>query len=268
MSNEKFTVAVAVNSQETLTNNLYRSPELLAGGNQILIKQNYKSASLAYNSALDEAQNDVVIFVHQDIYFPEGWFADLRTSLSYLEREGRNWGVLGSFGSSRMVHGGVGRVYTTGLGLHGNRIDKPEPVDTLDEIVLVLRKSSGLRFDPDFPHFHLYGTDICMSASLQGMTNYAIPGFCVHNTNQLLTLPPEFYDCYSHIKRKWRKYLPIYASCATISLFEADLYVKRIRELTDKLIGNKRLAKRRVDDPRVVLENCGEQHQRQSTRKN
>ncbi len=103
--------------------------------------------------------------------------------------------------------GGVGRVYTTARGLHGNETDIPEAVETVDEIVIGIRKSSG--FDSIRGcYFHLYGTDICMSAKENGMNCYAVPAVCIHNTNQLIELPEEFYQCYYHVKRRWKKYLP------------------------------------------------------------
>jgi hypothetical protein len=55
--------------------------------------------------------------------------------------------------------------------------------------VLVIGNHPGC--DP-LPHYHLYGTDICMAAREKGMMSYAIPAFCIHNTNQLLALPEEF----------------------------------------------------------------------------
>ncbi len=254
---EAFTIAAAVNNAQVLRGNLCLSPGLRGGAHQLVIKENYVSASLAYNSAIDEADNDVIIFVHQDVYFPETWFPDLRKSLAYLNAESVDWGVLGCFGCASFAAKGLGIVYTNGLGVHGRKIEKPEPVETLDEIVLIMRKSSGLRFDPQLPHFHLYGTDICLSAKEMGMTSYAIPAFCVHNTNQLLTFPQEYYDCYRYVKNKWAKFLPIYTSCVRISRFDMELYDRRIRELARRALGMKRSAKPRVDDPRTVLAECG-----------
>jgi hypothetical protein len=255
MGGAVFTFVVAVNNMEVLQKNLFLSPGLSGNTrnrNQVVIKQNYPSMSLAYNSAIDQAENEIIIFIHQDVYLPQRWFSDLRQSLSYFEREQINWGVLGCFGSRKFAEGGIGRLYTTGLGLHGRRIDKPELVETLDEIVLIIRKSSGLRYDESLPHFHLYGTDICMSAKDKGMDNYALPGFCVHNTHQLLALPKEYYECYHYIKKKWRKFLPIYTSCLKISRFNDELYLKRMDEFYEKAL-RRRAPKLRSDDPRTVL---------------
>lgn len=255
MNEGKFTFVVAVNNVEILEKNLYLSPCLQSNHkHQVLIKKNYLSASLAYNSAIDEATNEIIIFIHQDIYLPETWCSDLSRSLSYFEERQINWGVLGCFGSKKDADGGLGRVYTTGLGLHGTKVKEPVPVETLDEIILITRKSSGLRFDPYFPHFHLYGTDICLSAKDKGMTNFAFQGFCIHNTNQLLSLPKEFYDCYFYIKKKWAKFLPIYASCLIISSFDKELYMKKSAEFVAKILGKVRIPLVRVDDPRTVLD--------------
>jgi hypothetical protein len=241
-----------------LQQNLLLSPGLLNGGrNQLVIKRGFPSASLAYNSAIEEAEHDIVIFVHQDVYLPDTWFTSLQRCLAFLEETDVSWGVLGCFGSRKGADGGLGRVYTSGMGWHGRPLARPEPVETLDEIILVVRKSSGLRFDPRLPHFHLYGTDICMTARERGLTSYAFQGFCVHNTNQLLSLPKEFYTCYRHIRHRWSRYLPIHASCMTISRLNGALYRKRIAEARQQLFGTGRQAETRVEDPRVF---CYERH--------
>jgi Glycosyltransferase like family len=251
MSDHTFTIAVSVNNEEVLHRNLLLSPGLLSGGNQLIIRREFTSASLAYNSAIAEAENDIVIFVHQDIYLPDTWFGDLTRCLAILERTEANWGVLGCYGSRKGAADGLGRVYTRGLGQHGRHLIRPEPVETLDEIILIIRKSSGLRFDPDLPSFHLYGSDICMTARQRGTVNYAFQGYCVHNTNQLLILPNDFYTCYRYMRRKWAHYLPIYTSCMKISLLNEEFYRRRIVEAKQRLLGMRSRPAKRVDDPRV-----------------
>src|SRR4051812_39635967 len=133
MTDEKFTIVACVNNEEVLQKNLLVSPGLLNGGrNQLVIKRNFTSASLAYNSALEEAENDIVIFVHQDVYLPDTWFADLKRCLAVLEESDVDWGVLGCYGVRKGADDKLGRVYTRGLGAHGHQIINPEPVDTLD----------------------------------------------------------------------------------------------------------------------------------------
>lgn len=254
MSKLRFTLVAAVNSRKTLENNLLASPALKSGLLvETLFKEGAASASQAYNAALDEARGDIVVFVHQDIYLPENWLETVARSIDALDAANAPWGVLGSFGSRMDAHGGLGRVFTLGLGLHGNAIVQPELADSLDEIVLILRKSSGLRFDDALPSFHMYGIDICMTARRMGLQTYAIPAFCVHNTNQLLELPREFYDCYRHVKAKWRSHLPIAASCMVVSAFDGALRKKQLEEFLARVRRNPRKPLCRADDPKSLL---------------
>jgi hypothetical protein len=251
MLQESISVAVSVNNQEVLERNLLLSPGVFEKGrNQLIVRRRFESASLAYNSALDAADNDIVVFVHQDVYLPSTWLADLKRCLEYLENKGANWGVLGCYGFRKGAEYGLGRVYTRGIGLHGRCISSPEPIETVDEIILVLRKSSGLRFDEGLPHFHFYATDICMTARERGLVNYAFQGFCVHNTNQLMILPEEFYTCYRFVRQKWSHYLPIQTSCIKISAFNQEFYRRRIVEAAQRAFGMSRYGLLRAEDPR------------------
>ena len=237
------------------------SPAFNQSGTQVVIEEGFPSASLAYNRAIDEARNDLIVFVHQDVHLPVSWHADFQRALSYLEQWNIAWGVLGCFGSRKGAEGGLGRVYTTGRGVHGTFLTEPEPVETLDEIILIIRRSSGLRFDPTLPNFHLYGTDICTLARSRGLTNYAFQGYCIHNTKPYVRLPHEFYVCHRHIRRKWRAFLPIYASCAEISLLSPHMQVRRARERLEAMLRSKATkfnAGTRMEDPRLVLDASGE----------
>ena len=188
------TFAVAVNDEELFENNFMASPCLRRPhSHQIIVQKNFPSAAKAYNEALDKSANDLIVFCHQDIFFRESWLAQLRHWLDYLESRDPNWAVLGCAGAT---HDGQvrGYVYSPGLGVTGARFDRPAPVQTLDEIVLILRKPSGLRFDDGLPHFHLYDLDICLRAAKRGMKSYAIPAFSIHNAKQGSVLPDEFYE--------------------------------------------------------------------------
>lgn len=254
MVHEPFTFIAAINSRKILVENLLRSPELGPdSAHQLLTKKGYVSASLAYNAAIPEADNDLLIFIHQDVYLPAGWCDDVSRWIQELDNADTPWGVLGCFGTGRGKAGGLGRVYSNGWGLQGAEIFRPEPVETLDEIVLITRRSFGLRFDSSLPHFHMYGVDLCLLARDRGRRVYAIPAFCVHNTNQLLSLPDEFYECYWYIKKKWRRYLPVRTSCIEISRFDLDLRERKLRHLVDRLLGSPRKPIPRVDDPRTLL---------------
>jgi hypothetical protein len=134
--------------------------------------------------------------------------------------------------------------------------EQPEPVQTLDEIVLIIRKSSGLRFDDQLPHFHLYGADICLRAAKMGRKSYAIPAFCIHNTQQNLILPREFYQCCMHIKRVWKDALPIQTTCMRLTRFNAPLYRRKLWEVYLRIRG-KQVGGTRTQDVQGLLRDFG-----------
>ena len=88
---------------------------------------------------------------------------------------------------------------------------------TLDEMLLVVRRDSGLRFDAGLPGFHMYGTDICLEAEAQGLQNYVVPCFAVHNSNGLRFLPWGFWRACLHVWRTRKAQLPVHAPCVKLT---------------------------------------------------
>ena len=250
----KITFVIAVNNRELFENNFLVSPCLgKLRDHEILVQENFSSAAKAYNDAIDRATNDLIIFCHQDILLPESWLSELGCALRYLEEEDPKWGVLGSYGKTQDGRG-WGHVYSSGRNVIGKPFERPVVVQTLDEIVLILRKSSGLRFDDSLPHFHFYGTDICLRAAEKGMKSYAFSAFCIHNTYQTLVLPNEFYESCKHIKRVWSDYLPIQTTCVRITRFGFPLYRRRLGEFYLRYIRKKECGGTRAQDPLALLE--------------
>lgn len=220
---------------------------------RIIAQEGFPSASIGYNDAIDKAETDLIVFAHQDVYFPKDWLADLDRSLKMLEELDPEWGVLGCSGVDNQGLFAA-YLYSVGLGIIGKPFVQPIAVDTLDEFILISRKSSNLRFDPSLPHFHFYGTDICMSARKAKKNCYAISAFSVHNTSHG-PLAPDFFRCYWPVKRKWKEYLPIQTPCIRITRWNEDLIIRRFKDFCFTLLGRDMTPCPRLDDPRMVLQN-------------
>jgi hypothetical protein len=257
----RITFVVAVNDRELFENNFLASPCFREiHDHEILVQENFASAAKAYNDAIDRAAHDLIVFAHQDIIFSESWLSQLQRALDYLEVQDPGWGVLGCAGVN--PDGPVwAHLYSSGLGVIGPPFEQPVPIQTLDEIVLILRKSSALRFDERLPHFHLYGTDICLRAAKSGMKSYVIDAFCIHNTHQGLILPEEFYECCRHIKQAWGDCLPIQTTCIRITRFNIPLYARRLRETYLRFIRRKEVGGTRVKDVKRLTERFQEHSQ-------
>jgi len=263
MHNNRLTFVVPVNNDHIYNNNFLSSPLLKKNNNIYILKQEFfQSASLAYNNAIQKSENDIMVFTHQDMVFPVNWEYDLQNSIKYLNNIDPRWGILGCYGKVEDGHHGKGHGYLYCNGnkkLLGKPFSHPIQVQTLDEVVLIIKKSSGLRFDNLLPHYHLYGADICMTAETKGMKCYAISAFCLHNTEKISYLTKEFFECYNYLKYKWRNKLPIYHSC--INLENNDWknviiykYYRKYKHIITNLFFKNRLDERvRSDNPIHLL---------------
>jgi glycosyltransferase involved in cell wall biosynthesis len=252
---DPITFVACVNDPEIFANNFLVSPCFRdAHRHQILIQKGFASAASAYNDAIERSSNDLIVFAHQDMIFPSPWLEDLSRAVTALEKTDPNWGVLGCYGMTADDQN-RGHIYSQGRGLIGTPREHPAAVQTLDEIVLILRKSSGLRFDERIPSFHFYGADICLAAAKRGMKSYAIPAFCIHNTQVNLVLPQEFYQGYWALRKLWKDALPIQTTCIRVTRSNRTMLLRRVRESYLRYLRRKPVAAFRVKDGRVLLNN-------------
>lgn len=96
----------------------------------------------------------------------------------------------------------------------------PHPVSSLDEIALIVPRQTPLRFDTSVG-FHLYGTDICLTAARQGLESVAIDAPLFHNSRQGASLPAAYHQSEQIIKSKWAGHLPITTPCSVIRYSQA-----------------------------------------------
>lgn len=253
MALNQYSFVVAANDRDILRNNLKASPCLSTGTpHELLIFENYPSAACAYNRGLDESENEVIVFVHQDVYLPQEWLPSVEMALQTIGDRDPNWGVVGCWGI-RKDRTKFGHLYTPGEGIIGRPMVQPQRVRTLDEVILILRKNSGLRYDEGLTGFHFYGADICLAAAQQGRYCYAISAFCIHNSRQYFEYPPDFYSSYRYIKHKWKQWLPIQTSCICVSRFDWDMKKRAVKRLFFKATGRSLERGSRLEDPRSIV---------------
>src|SRR5581483_7755635 len=143
-------VVTASNDDAVLNSSLRRSPEI-ERVKEVVVRRGFASAAKAYNSGLDASTAEVIVFAHQDVYFPDGWFQSLAETINALSARDPHWAVLGVFGVG--VDGiEAGHIYSTGIQrVLGRAFARPVEVCSLDEVVLVVRRGAGLRFDDALP---------------------------------------------------------------------------------------------------------------------
>lgn len=147
---------------------------------------NKYSAASALNEGIDRARSDLVVLCHQDVIFYDKWIDILYNRIDEIDKtySKNKWGVLGTAGISTnddtigVVHSLKGKVQW-----ESNKKTKVHPVQTVDEHCMIIRKSSGLRFDSaSFDGFHFYGPDLCLLALKKGFKNFGILNPLVHDS--------------------------------------------------------------------------------------
>lgn len=249
-------IGVATHNLAVVESNLKLSPCVESGNIQLLIEFGSPSASIAYNRILDRSDAPFVVFAHHDVYFPFGWDTLLRARIKVISDKHPDWAIIAPFGVGYDLVG-YGPVWSSSLGTIIGRVkNRPIPVQTVDEMVIVLRRDSGLRFDETLPGFHLYGTDIVQSALSHGKGAYAISLPLVHNDSFKSHLDDSFAAAYRHQSRKWCQRLPLYSpttkiSWHTLSLLRSRMMNARSRDLRQLMAASSQ------EDPRIYSELCG-----------
>lgn len=248
------TIIAAINDRLVSQPNLLRSPLLRANDVQFIPAEGYATASKAYNYGIAKATGEFLIFAHQDVYIPASWYQQLLTAVGMLEHITPSWAVLGVVGTDN--YGVVkGCSWSTGLGQEvGTSIQQPEPAVSLDELILVVRKSSGLQFDDSLPGWHLYGTDIVQEALRKDMGAYIIHAPVIHNSLPIIRLNADFAKCYDFLRHKWSSQLPLKTCCTRITHFGWPLLKKRMQQI---FATTNRSTYMRLSDPSIKAKELG-----------
>ena len=219
-------IACASNSETILNANLIRSP-LFAAGIPLHLERNAPTAAIACNRALDATTEAIVVFAHQDVYLPRGWESVLAARLAEVQAVDPNWALFGAFGIG-LDAAHIGPVWSSSLGQIVGRVPmQPTLVQSFDEMLIVLRRDSGLRFDENLPGWHMYGTDMVQTARSRGLRAYAGGLPTIHNDRYHEALLADFDECYRYMQRKWRADLPLRTPITKISRSGLHLYRNR-----------------------------------------
>lgn len=232
-SKSLYSVVVAVNNDEILKDNFYLSSCI--GGFPVQQQRGFSSAARALNIGMSAYDADYFILVHQDVYLPNIWLRGLQRIIDRLSVEDNTWAVIGIAGTD--LNGSlVGRLWSQGINREINAGSCLTKVRSLDEVVLVLRKSSALKFDEKMTGFHLYGTDIVQQAIAQGHSCYCAHLPVIHNDKKKYTLDSSYHKAYRYMQKKWHHQLPISTTVMPITNSGLEYYVRNVKQLKRKLV--------------------------------
>jgi GT2 family glycosyltransferase len=154
----------------------------------------FKSAANALNYGGKKANGAYIMFVHQDVDLSShSWLEDAEELLGFMSDLGiagvagmseRNYPDYSQRMRSIIKHGSMTR--------WGNKIENPEPVQTLDECLIIIPQKvfKKLEFDEKTCNdWHLYATDYCLSVRELGFAAYVIPMYIYHQSTGNATSP-------------------------------------------------------------------------------
>ncbi len=201
-----------------------------------------KSMIEALNLLLQEVEEDIVLYSHNDVYLYGNWLSLVRVGF-----EERKIGFVCAFGSRGTLPGG-GRIDTMSnmieAELHGRRSFEMEYVTHGDGFFLGFRRKAleevGGFDEKTYVRFHGYDRDICLSLLEKGWLGRYIPIIC-HHRSGLTSCSPEYQEYVNRLRgvkrggdkmdhdenlfvsfnRKWGNKLPVMVDGKTGEFIEA-----------------------------------------------
>lgn len=220
-------IVAAVNDEDVLERNLMASQIVRESRVTLNCYRGAACASEAYNKGLDETSAAIIVFAHQDVYLPDAWAGQLAQAISRIEQVDPDWGVIGAFGVD-LAGRNIGHAWSTGLNAKlGGKFTEPVACRSVDEFVIVLNRKCGVRFDEGLPGFHLYGTDIVLSAAEAGFKSYVADIPVIHNSKPVVGYAGGYSDAWQYMRSKWSPRLPV--PTLTVPLTRSGLPLLRAR---------------------------------------
>lgn len=244
------------NDAQVLSENLMRSPMVRAGGISVDVETGARSAASGYNRILDRTAGPFVILAHQDVYLPEGWDRLLAARIAEVAAVDPDWGVIAAYGIG-YEGAGWGPVWSTSIGQIVGRVAlDPVPIQSADELLIVLRRHEALRFDEDLPHFHFHGLDIVQTALSRGHGAYAAALPLIHNDAFKPRMDENFDRGYNYMRRKWRAVLPLQSP--TVKIAWHGLHLRAVkRRMKESFETRQAITENARRDPVFYAERCG-----------
>lgn len=212
-----------VSNWDVARQRLLASPCLQPGALPLVLHANVASAAEAVNAVLDSGpQARWLVWLHQDVYLPEGWEALFVQRLTEALQRWPQLAVAGVYGLSGAPEREVraGHVLDRGRLLH-EPAALPHLVDSLDELLLAVRVDAGLRLDAALG-FDFYGTDLVLQAQQAGWAAAALDACCEHWSGTPAQGPvadrlvQRIAASAAVFEHKWRHRLPLATPCFAI----------------------------------------------------
>ncbi|MFZ5775280.1 MAG: glycosyltransferase [Thermodesulfobacteriota bacterium] len=220
----RLSFVVCVSDAAVLAANLLASPCLAPGSaHQLIEVHDCRSAAEGFEQGMLLASGEILVFVHQDVFLPQGWDEAFISGFVASRRE-LGAEVVGVYGLAPALAGQaarpLGEVVDRGELLQGEE-PLPARAQSLDELLFAVPRQSRLRLDPRLG-FDLYATDLVLQAEARGGCGAVVRAACEHrSTLPRAGIPPailrRFQGAAAVFEEKWAHRLPIETPCGSFS---------------------------------------------------
>lgn len=164
--------------------------------------ENKYDAFQGLNLFLKQAKGKYIIVCHQDILINKDNRQDLKNLIVKLDGIDKNWAVCGNAGAMGPNHVVYHITYSNDETISKGNF--PLRVSALDENFLLIKNEAVLSCSANLSGFHLYGTDLCLNAELNGYTSYAISFNLTHKSKG--TVSPDFFKIRKELIKKYNHF--------------------------------------------------------------
>lgn len=200
-------IVCVYNDKNLLDNYLLKSLKDQTVEYELIIIDNtdgkFSSAAEALNYGGKKAQNDLILFVHQDMDLSsKTWLYDVEKILKSVG----NFGIAGVAGRSKEKVWAVTNI-KDGIppkDVAPEKIHEAVKVQTLDECLIIIPKKifKILQFDEIVcDNWHLYAADYCLSVKKLGYDAYVVPLYAYHRSKAYPT-SGEYYTTLKKLLQK------------------------------------------------------------------
>nr|WP_319374582.1 glycosyltransferase [uncultured Methanobacterium sp.] len=202
-------IVCVYNDPDLLSKYLLKSLDLQNSTYELILVDNtnhkFKSAAEALNYGGKKANNDYIMFVHQDMDINScNWLKDAEEFLNSLE----NLGIAGIAGRSKDKWWPITNILDgiPPAPIAPCQIKVPVSVQTLDECLMIIPKRifCNLLFDEvTCDNWHLYGIDFSLTVKKMGYDVYVLPLYAYHRSKGF-SLSEKYYETLNKLFKKHR----------------------------------------------------------------
>ena len=151
---------------------------------------------------LERAKGRYVLVCHQDVRLLSEGRSELLERLGELDVIDPLWALAGNAGVGA---NGVAKRISDPYGEDQRDGVFPAKVNSLDENFIVIRRGAMIAPSADLAGFHLYGTDLCLQASIRGHSAYVIDFHLRHLSAG--AMGRDYYRCLEALEDKYARAL-------------------------------------------------------------